>query len=235
MSDLRFFLPNLKITFSSFNATDKWQLAIAGGREPSSEWLKQIAGDMKVFCADKGIEAALKAGIIPKLLLGDGDSASKESYEKASILGTEIKAFPREKDDTDLQLLLNNLGQENLCITGIWGGRFDHLYSNVFSLLSWFKTTSHRILMADEKEIMIFMGSGDRVELELEKEFKPKAMSLIPLSEKTRVDFKGVHWPLKEEELYYLRPYAISNEAEEDNISCYCRSGELGLYICLEE
>lgn len=235
MADLSFSFPKIRITFSSLVVSKQWQLAIAGGRAPAKEWLNSFNSDIEIFCADKGVEAALEAGFIPKLLLGDGDSASKLSYERAAALGTEIKSFPREKDDTDLQLLLSKLEKKNLCITGIWGGRFDHLYSNVFSLLNWFKVSSSLVIMADERELMLLLGPQDKVEVEFLVDLRPKALSILTLTDKAVVDLNGVHWPLKAVELNYLRPYAISNEVELDKIQCKCYSGYIGLYMCLKE
>lgn len=235
MSAASFFLPELSVYFSPSPSCLQWQLVIAGGRNPAKSWLTEVAGNLEVYCADKGIEAALEAGIVPKVLLGDGDSAPELSYVNAANLGVEVKRFPREKDDTDLQLLLSNIEQKNLCITGIWGGRFDHLYSNVFSLLSWTKKNNCKVIMADEKEVMMLLNCGDKLELEFKDNFRPKALSLLSLSNKATVDFYGVHWPLEKAELDYLKPYAISNEAVKDKINCCCYSGDIGLYICLEE
>jgi thiamine pyrophosphokinase len=49
---------------------------------------------------------------------------------------TLVKEFPVAKDHTDLQLLLAGIaaGPVVYLCSGVWGGRFDHLYSAVHSL-----------------------------------------------------------------------------------------------------
>ena len=96
------------------------KLVVAGGRTPEIPWLQEVAATKKLYCADKGIEVCLKANLVPTSLFGDGDSGSKEAYEKAQALGTKVESFPVEKDDTDLQLLLQNLEGSDLICTGVW-------------------------------------------------------------------------------------------------------------------
>lgn len=208
-------------------------MAVAGGRKPEESWLKASAGQLRIFCADKGAAVCLNAGLKPEVLWGDCDSAAAKIYEQMQKSGATVYRYPREKDDTDLQLLLKELPDGDLLCSGIWGGRFDHLYSNVFSLLSYKLSRGNQVVMADEREVMVLLSDGEKAELKFKN--KPYAISLLPLSVKTKVDFSGVHWPLKDAELEMLHPYAISNEAEESAIVCQCRLGFVGLYCCFEK
>ena len=213
----------------SYTATN---CLIAGGRAPQSAWLKEVACDKNIYCADKGIAACLEAGLIAKELYGDGDSAPAELYEKAKALGTAVMNFPVEKDDTDLQLVLQSLEASDLICTGVWGGRFDHLYSNVFSLLAFKEKHQAQVILADEKEVMLLVASGEAVKISLDK--KVKALSLLPLSEVNKVNLEKVRWELKEAELKLLHPYAISNIPQEE-FTFECVEGRIGLYLCFEE
>ena len=195
------------------------KLVVAGGRTPDIAWLGEVAATKKLYCADKGIEVCLQANLVPTALFGDGDSGSKDAYEKAQTLGTKVETFPVEKDDTDLQLVLQNLEGSDLICTGVWGGRFDHLYSNVFSLLS-------------DKEAMLLVTAKEAVKISLHK--KVKALSLLPLSEVNKVTLKNVRWELQEAELKLLHPYAISN-IPQDEFIFECLDGKIGLYLCFEE
>ena len=237
MEGIEFYLPELNFIINNGKGLEKdnFLLAIAGGRKPKASWLRKAARHLSVFCADKGIEIAAEAGLKVQALYGDADSADLEYYEAAVKQGTYVERFPREKDATDLQLLLKKIPAGNLLISGIWGGRFDHLYSNVFSLLAWKKNTQRQVILADDKEVMLLLQSGESVEVEISENTSIKALSLLTLSENVEVDLNGVHWPLANAKLNYLHPYAISNEAEENNIKCSCHSGDIGIYICLQE
>ena len=204
-------------------------VVVAGGRAPQLEWLKSASAQNSVYAADRGVACCLAAGIVPTELYGDCDSTTNEIYQEAERSGTQIKRFNPAKDDTDLQLLLKNLPSGDILATGIWGGRFDHLYSNVYTLLGMKQERKCQVLMADEQEFMLLLTAEEAVELKLQ--VKAEAISLLPLSAKTCVDFSGVRWPLEKASLQQLYPYAISNEVQAEKICCQCYSGALGLYI----
>ena len=162
-SDFSVLLPNVSIVFhvkhgaaemaatlaqpqqnsSVFHVKHEQQaiLLLAGGREPACEWLKRVAqaNALAVYCADKGVNCALVAQLAPQLVVGDCDSSSPAFYEQAQALGAKLELHPPAKGDTDLQLLLKSLSPAPLVASGIWGGRFDHLFSNVYSLLQFKK------------------------------------------------------------------------------------------------
>ena len=90
-------------------------IVVAGGRRPEMAWLKEAASTKRIFCADHGIDYCYEAGILPDFLCGDRDSGSQENWLLAQNDGAKIKTFAREKDDTDLQLLLKEI-PENSCL-----------------------------------------------------------------------------------------------------------------------
>lgn len=206
-------------------------LVVAGGRGPKIEWLHSISSGKKIYCADRGAEYCLAAGCVPAELFGDCDSSSQAVYRQARAAGTEVHSFNPAKDDTDLQLLLHNLPEGDILASGIWGGRFDHLYSNVYTLLGVKKQRDCRVILADDKEFMLLLTEGESVELKLQA--VAEAVSMLLLSDSATVDFTGVRWPLQQATLRQLYPYAISNEVLEGavKIRCTCHSGALGLYI----
>lgn len=233
-----FVLPELELRLmfhvkhqaAALSPTDT-SLVVAGGRGPKLEWLHSVSGGKKIYCADRGAEYCFAAGCVPAELFGDCDSSSQAVYQQARAAGIVVHSFNPAKDDTDLQLLLHNLPEGDILATGIWGGRFDHLYSNVYTLLGVKKQRVCQVMLADDKEFMLLLTAGESVELKLQA--AAEAVSLLPLSESTTVDFTGVRWPLQQATLSQLYPYAISNEvnADAEKICCTCHSGALGLYI----
>ena len=254
-SDFSVLLPNVSIVFhvkhgaadmaatpaqpqqksSVFHVKHEQQanLLLAGGREPACEWLKRVAqaNALAVYCADKGVNCALAAQLAPQLVVGDCDSSSPAFYEQAQVLGAKLELHPPAKDDTDLQLLLKSLSPAPLVASGIWGGRFDHLFSNVYSLLQFKKQHDTQVLLADEHELMVLLCSEEEVTLQLEHAEKVQALSLIPLSATAVVSLDGVRWPLAKAALKQQHPYAISNEVIAEFIQCLCHEGDVGLYI----
>ena len=191
-------------------------VAAAGGRKPDLNWFKAAAAGKKVYCADKGIEISFDAGMKPELLCGDDDSAGKDYLQRAQQQDIKTALFNPAKDDTDLQLLLTMLPQKApLLITGIWGGRFDHLYSNVFSLLAYKQKSGVPVIMADEAEVMVLLTSGESLEFTPQQDFT--ALSLL--------------WPLENAQLLQNNPYAVSNEITADVVKVKCHGGCAGFYL----
>ena len=225
MADKLFVLPELELRVmfhvkhhaAALSPADTL-LVVAGGRGPKTEWLHSVSSDKKIYCADRGAEYCFAAGCVPAELFGDCDSSSQAVYRQA-------------RAPQYLQLLLHNLPEGDILASGIWGGRFDHLYSNVYTLLGVKKQRDCRVILADDKEFMLLLTEGESVELKLQA--VAEAVSMLPLSDSTTVDFTGVRWPLQQATLRQLYPYAISNEVLEgaEKICCTCHSGAIGLYI----
>ncbi len=227
--DKTIIIPQAKITFRN-KINEATEIIIAGGRKPEVSWLKKLASNKEVYCVDKGYDYALAADLKIALVCGDGDSS--ENWELAQKTN-KVKQYAKDKDQTDLQLALEQVPEaSNLVITGIWGGRFDHLFSGIYSLKA-VKKTGKAVVLADEKEVMILLQQGEQIEFEpLEKE--NLVVSLIPLEETNKVTIKGTKWELLEEEINQNNPYAISNILKEPSLQCICQQGFIALYLSYE-
>lgn len=229
----KFILPQCMAEITVFEQRETY-FVTAGGRRPDLNWLQKAAAGYNVYCADAGGACCLEAGIVPQRLYGDGDSAGAEVYKKLAAQGTKIFQYPPAKDDTDLQLVLQQCTGCNLIVSGIWGGRFDHLYSNVFSLLGYKAKHGCQVIMADEQEVMLLLQASESVHVSINKLQNVEAVSLLPLSNEVQVNIAGVRWPLQKAKLQLLYPYAISNEPLGD-FTCDCLAGAVGLYLCFTE
>ncbi len=225
-------LPECRLLFHvKHDAEPIVNLAVAGGREPAAAWLREAALGRRLYCADRGAAYCLKAGLSPTLLVGDCDSADKIFYEQAEALGAQVFVHPPAKDDTDLQMLLAQLPAGDLLATGIFGGRFDHLFSNVYSLLAFKKKRGCRVILADEQELLLLLTDEEKIKINFKNNFDVQALSLLSLSDSCRVTISGAAWPLNEALLTQARPYAVSNMPTAQEVECSCLSGSVGLYI----
>lgn len=210
-------------------------LLVIGGRAPEASWLCQAASCHDVWAVDHGLDACLAAGILPKRLIGDGDSAAPASWQFAETQGIPIEKFPSEKDDTDTQLALRiakEAGFPAAIVTGAFGGRFDHALSTVTSCAF----APLPCLLADEREALFFVHSGEAVTFTPVQ--KPKAISLLPFTPRCcGVDLTGTHWPLHGATLEASSMRAVSNvlAAGSRALTVSLQGGLLGVYFVWHE
>mgnify|MGYP000874606790 CR=1 FL=1 len=80
----------------------------------------------RVICADAGVEACRTLGLRPNIVIGDMDSAPGPLIEWARGSGAYIRQYPADKDQTDMELALDEavtLGSRSVIVTGATGGR----------------------------------------------------------------------------------------------------------------
>ncbi len=211
-------------------------LLVAGGRPPQTDWLAQVAAGIPVWCVDRGIDICQTSGVMPQRLIGDGDSASSLGWAWGRSLNIPVDVYPPEKDLTDLQLALQTVGSEygqaTVLVTGVWGGRFDHTFSNIYSLLGCDSLGIQGCCAADEREVLILLKGSDTLEIKMNS--KADVVSLLPLTDCLGVWIDGVRWPLTAVNLQPAWPYAISNRPVKlaTEVTVAVEKGWLGVYLC---
>ena len=224
-------LPQLKIFAPT--PTEKI-LFISGGRPPTLEWLLNCAANIdRVWCIDHGIDTCRQAEIIPELLIGDLDSARSDSVDWARAHNVTVEQHPVDKDFTDTQLALRRLEQSDnppfVILTGVFGGRLDHLYATLFSCAQ----SPLKICLADQHELIAFVRGGETIRLHFD--VRPFALSLLPISNLCRgVSIDGVHWKLERAELSQALPNAVSNRVENDIVNVSIERGIVAVVLTFD-
>lgn len=213
---------------------------VLGGRAPAAGWLAALAFGGEAWAVDRGIEACRAAGIVPRRLIGDCDSAARESWRWAEDNGVPVERYQSDKDLTDFQLALEIFRAQNkdcvkkIFLTGAWGGRFDHLWSLLLSFLN-FSSPHVPFCLADDREGLVIIDGPQEAAFTFDT--APKAVSLLSFSDDCAgVCISGVRWPLKEVALRYGFPYAISNRLDDGlRARVSCEKGRLGFYWVWDE
>ncbi len=225
-------LPQLEIFYPA--QIGREILFVAGGRRPSENFFREMSRGRKILAIDKGIEICRDLNILPQILIGDFDSAESSAVNWARENKLPIECYPADKDLTDTQLALNFIEKNysllpipySLIITGIFGGRFDHLFSNIFTCAA----AKIKACLVDEREIIFFVNGGENFTVNLF--IKPSALSLLPITETVEgVTLKNVHWELENATLRQNFPNAVSNRVEEDEIKISVAKGTLAIYF----
>jgi thiamine pyrophosphokinase len=198
----------------------------ANGELPDTQKARALLRpDDFILCADGGSRHVLTLELRPHLVMGDLDSAEKNDVQQLQSAGVQIELFPRDKNETDLELALTRAVELNpgqILIVAALGGRLDHTLSNI-ALLTKPELANFQVRLDDGVEevflcrdqVQIYGGAGDLV-------------SLIPWDSPVHViQTQGLKWALKDETLYRDKTRGVSNEMLSGSASIKIESGLL--------
>ncbi len=182
----------------------------AGGPEEDLPCLPLPQEDAYILCADSGLRLAQRMGATPDLVLGDFDSLGE-------LPDLPYVQAPVEKDDTDTMLAVRQgleKGYRRFLIYGGLGGRFDHSYANIQTLL-FLHQHGKRGMLVGANDIIVLLGEGSVLQCPKREGFSLSVFSLTPQCE--GVSISGVKYPLENAALTMYHPLGISNEITADH------------------
>jgi thiamine pyrophosphokinase len=201
-------------------------IIFVNGRIPHLDRVRELIrpSDM-IVAADGGTRHALALGLVPSLVIGDLDSLNDEDRHRLEVAQTEIRQFPREKDETDFELALNHAvsaGYTEILVVAALGNRLDQTLGNL-SLLTNLSLAGCDVRMDDGTEQAWFVRSRTRVE-----GCPGDIVSLIPWGlAVTGITTVGLRWPLNGETLNPSKTRGLSNELLGETASISLESGLL--------
>lgn len=177
-----------------------------------SETIRKIDwnGAIKV-CVDGGIRHFKAIGTDPDIVIGDLDSADRETVELFENRGVEILRYPSKKDKTDTEIALEysiENGASEIVLLGSTGSRVDHMLGNI-NLLHRLKALNIEASIVDrDNEIRMISG-----EYEFERDDDYSYISLIPYGGEVRgVSLSGFEYELTNRDFSVSDTIGISNE-----------------------
>jgi thiamine pyrophosphokinase len=178
-----------------------------------------------ILCADGGTRHAVALGVTPHLIIGDMDSTDKETSKKFQDDGVEIELFPRDKNETDLELAIQKaveLDPTEIIIVAALGGRVDQTLANI-ALLATMRHPSPVVRIDDGVEEIFFVTNQAQI-----KGRSGDIVSLIPWGNPVHgVQTRNLKWQLNRETLYPDKTRGISNEMLGEIASVQIESGLL--------
>ena len=182
-----------------------------------------LRSDDFIICADGGTRHALALGLTPNVIVGDMDSLPA-NFQTSTFNG-EIVLYPKDKNETDLELAIDHavsLNPDQILILAALGGRMDQTLANI-ALLADPRLSSFDIRLSDSVEEIFFCRDQAKVEGR-----SGDIVSLIPWQgEVTGVFTENLRWHLHHETLYPDKTRGISNEMTADIATIQIRSGLL--------
>lgn len=187
-----------------------------------------------VIAADGGLSYCSVLEVEPDLIIGDFDSVSEQEREAISLLKQQIPeriiTLPHEKDDTDtlaaIKIGLAN-GYDRFLIYGGTGGRLEHTWANVQSLLYLKNHGAVGYLMDGSGMICVLQNEEVKLRDNLEG-----YLSLFALGKEAKgVTIRGMKYELENAVVTNDYPVGISNEFIGKEASVKVEDGELLMII----
>lgn len=181
--------------------------------------------DDYIICADGGTRHALALDLKPDLIVGDMDSTEKAFLKRLRDEGVSIELYPRDKNETDLELAIERaieMEPQEIIIVAALGGRVDQTLGNI-ALLADNRLSAFDVRLNDGVEEIFFC----RAQVELHGR-SGDIVSLIPWGGSVHhIQTQGLKWALNDETLHPDRTRGISNEMPSDYASIRIGSGLL--------
>lgn len=201
-------------------------IIFANGELPDLEQARAILRDDDyILCADGGTRHALALGLTPNLIIGDMDSIDTAEWKRLEEKNIPIELFPRDKNETDLELAINKaieMNSNEIIVIAALGGRMDHTLANI-ALVSDLRLSTFNLQLDDGTERLQFCRTQAEV-----RGRSGDIVSLIPWGNPVHgVQTENLKWQLDIETLYPEKTRGISNEMISDTASIKIESGLL--------
>lgn len=184
-----------------------------------------LRDDDYIICADGGTRHASALDLKPALVIGDMDSAESSLLQKLQADDVPIERFPRDKNETDLELAIAKaieLAPKEIVIVAALGGRLDQTIANI-ALLSNLQLATFDMRLDDGVDEIFFCRNQAEIHGR-----SGDVVSLIPWGgEVTGIQTQNLKWQLNDETLYPEKTRGISNEMTDDVAGIKISSGVL--------
>lgn len=186
-------------------------VVVGGGKLPTRA-VAAVDHDALIIAADSGLDHARRAGLLPTVVVGDMDSISRAGLNWAHNHGIQTRTHPRDKDDTDTALALDearSTGHSRLLVIGGSGDRLDHTLGTMLALgdepNQQFATID--TILGEARIHTVFPGRSAVLDAPAGATF-----SLLPLHGSCPgVSVEGARWPLDNATLAAGSTRGVSN------------------------
>jgi len=195
---------------------------LAGGPVEYCADFSRYENEEVVWAAvDRGVYRLLKIGITPTVAFGDYDSVTEDELAWMRQQTNELHIFPREKDQTDLEIAISWALEQKpklIRIFGATGGRLDHGLANIQMLLKGLAAEIEMCIVDNKNEITVKKVGTHIIE---ENENFPY-VSFVPVTETVEgITLRGFKYSLTNKTIEWGSTLCISNEliVEKGNFS----------------
>ncbi len=177
----------------------------------------------RIVAADGGARVARYFGLAIDILIGDMDSADSAQL---TAQGVDVRRYPPEKDETDLELALilaAEEGAEWIRVIGGVGDRLDQTLANVYLLALPVLEGCDVRMVAGKQEVRLLHPGEYQI-----NGAKGDTVSLIPLGgAASGVRTENLRYPLRDETLEFGPARGISNVMQANSALIQLNEGLL--------
>lgn len=167
------------------------------------KFLEEIKKGDFVIGVDRAAYWLLKHGVTPDVAIGDFDSTTEKEFRLIKKSIKIIKAYPAEKNQTDMELALayaKKLHPKEVIIFGATGTRLDHTLANLHLL--------DKHILIDKMNRVRLIGRGKTI---IDKA-SYRYISLIPYTNSIRLTLQGFRYNVVGKTLRQGLARGVSNE-----------------------
>ncbi|CAM3139779.1 thiamine diphosphokinase [Lactococcus hircilactis] len=190
--------------------------------------IDEITGSYDVVIGvDAGNLHLLHFGIRPDLAVGDFDSVSADDFLKIKNQSRKLLKLPEKKDDTDLEIALNQAFEisddAKVTIIGALGGRMDHMLSNLYlPTTSTYRAHARQIQLVNAQNVIRYYPCGTYILKRLEG---MKYIGFVQVDTGESLEITGAKYPLKAADNF--KTIYTSNEFLTDTMTISHKKGML--------
>lgn len=195
---------------------------VGGGPLASIPTLVSYASEVDVWIgADEGAMHVINQNLPLQMAIGDFDSITKSEKQQLHSKATVVKAYPEEKNETDLELAIMHaieLKPSLILFFGVTGGRIDHTLINIQLLHTLIKKGIHAKIIDRSNTIELYEPGKYNVSNSITYPY----VSFIPLSETVKgLSLSGFYYPLENKTIEWGSTLCLSNKLllEKGNVS----------------
>ena len=182
-------------------------IILANGKPPKKKIISffQRKDFKTLICADGGANSALKMNLTADFIIGDLDSISAEALKKFKTTSKIIQL--KGQNDTDVEKCLKyaiKIKYIEALLVGVTGNRLDHTFCNLGIVLKFFPQieisliAENSFLKAYSKTVVLKTVPGETI-------------SIYGFSKKTKINSKGLKYPLRNIALPFGERESTSN------------------------
>ncbi|OGK52904.1 thiamine diphosphokinase [Candidatus Roizmanbacteria bacterium RIFCSPLOWO2_01_FULL_44_13] len=190
------------------------KIAIVAGSRPPKNLISEIKNADYVIGVDRGSYFLIKLGVTPDLAIGDLDSVNHKELKLIKNNSKAVREFPAQKDETDLELAINEsikLNPKTVLIFGATGGRTDHSLTAIYLLKKLLEKNVEAKILDENQEI--FLMNKDH---SVKKSNYFHYFSIFSLNSDSVVSLTGFKYNLEKKLINAGDSFGVSNEIVDD-------------------